>query len=74
MTGAELAQMRKAAGLKSKELAAKLGINPTTLSRYECGRLEVTPMLEYAARYACEAQLRASIALAMARLMEAMVV
>lgn len=54
MTGEELKAMRLAAGYKGKDFADILGINPNTLSRYELGRLTITPLVSYASTYICE--------------------
>jgi transcriptional regulator with XRE-family HTH domain len=39
VTGAELRQMREAAGLSQEELGRRLGIAPNTIARWERGEL-----------------------------------
>jgi transcriptional regulator with XRE-family HTH domain len=53
MKGDELRQLRKARGYKAYELASKLDIGLTTLSRYERGHRPVPKPVEYAVRWLC---------------------
>ena len=48
MTGPEIREARKAAGVKQKDLADQLGIRGEHLSRVENGAREVTPMMSIA--------------------------
>ncbi|NYH79183.1 transcriptional regulator with XRE-family HTH domain [Actinopolyspora biskrensis] len=48
LLGAELRELRKNAGFNGRQLAAKLGITQTTISRYERGAR--TPPVDYVAR------------------------
>lgn len=48
LLGAELRDLRKEAGLNGRELAARLGITQTTVSRYESGKR--TAPVDYVAR------------------------
>ena len=56
MLGHELRDLRKAAGFKSNELAAMLDLDPSTLSRYERGRIPVPVPVALAARHLCQQQ------------------
>jgi DNA-binding transcriptional regulator YiaG len=46
MTGQELESIRSAAGFSQKELAARLGTTPETVSRWECGRRGISEPME----------------------------
>ncbi len=59
MLGWELRALRREAGVTSKDLAAKLGLDPSTLSRYEKGHLVVPKTVEYAALYLCRPETNA---------------
>ena len=69
MTGQELTAMRKSAGFKAKHLAEVLGINATTLSRYENDHMPIPPMVKYAVSYVCSQSLRADAVGVMHQLM-----
>lgn len=53
MDGEELVELRLRRGFKAKEIAAMLGINDATISRYERGHRPIPKPVEYAVRYLC---------------------
>ena len=57
MEGADLRALRRTAGIKAREMATRLDISPSTLSRYENGRSPVPRIVELSARYLCEPNL-----------------
>jgi transcriptional regulator with XRE-family HTH domain len=42
MTGAALRRLRKRLGLTQRELAARVGVTPTTVARWERGEVRIT--------------------------------
>lgn len=45
--------LRLQAGLSQRRLAARLGVNPATVSYWECGRVPINRRTELAYRAAC---------------------
>lgn len=51
MTADEVKERRQALGLTQKDLAAQLGVDVTTVARWERGEIKLNPLLDLAMRH-----------------------